>query len=210
MHSFQSSRGRRECWQHLPVGCPGSALPKLSPEVSQGLCLLPCVQCGEGTEGTAGGGCHFVGQADYSHVLWASVQKHSPRLTLCLWETLVGCGLSQPRGRALLHGVGALLALLLPRAQLVPIGVREMGGTGSPRQPSVGLSGRSLGSPEPSPRETFAMRGSDTGAVRLLALGEKARVDPASIQGGRRPEPTSGITPVPRGHCGRWTPANPG
>lgn len=179
-------------------------------------CPRGCVCCpassgggGGETEGTAGGGCHFVGQANYSHVLWASVQKHSPRLTLCLWETLVGCGLSQPRGRGLLHGVGPLLALLLPRAQLVPIGVREMGGTGSPRQPSVGLSGRSLGSPGPSPRETFAMRGSDTGAVRLLALGE-ARVDPASIQGGCRPEPTSGITPVPRGHCGRWTPANPG
>lgn len=147
--SFQGGRGQRERWQHLPVGLPGQCSAPAVLKGVLGLCLLPCVRgVGAGKEGAAGGGCHFVGRPTLPTFSGLRC-RNSPRLTVCPWETLVGCGLPQPRGRALLHGLGPHLALLLPRAQLALIGVREMGGTGSPRQPSVGLSGRSLGSPGP-------------------------------------------------------------
>lgn len=84
-------------------------------------------------------------------------------------------------------------------------------GDGRHRVPQAALrwaQGSVLGPPWAKRRDCFATRGSDTRAVRLLVLGEP-QVDPAPAQGGRRPEPTSGVTPVPR-DAGRWTPANPG
>ena len=62
----------------------------LSPSCPQ-RCLRGCVCCpafrgGEGMGGTAGGGCHFVDQANYSHVLWTAVQEHSPRLIMSVGD----------------------------------------------------------------------------------------------------------------------------
>ena len=141
--------------------CPGSALGNC-PKGVLGLCLLPCIQGrGEGAGGgAAGGGCHFLDQADSSHVLWATVQEQPQAHTVSVGDA-DGLWAATAKKSCPLHGLGPHLAFLLPRAQLAPTGVREMGGTGSPRRPSVGLRGRSLG-PRGPRGETVLQRGAAT------------------------------------------------
>ena len=157
-------------WQPWAAGAL-AASPRLAaqavlwatvPKASWGCVCCPAFR-GEGREpggGAAGGGGHCLDQADSSHVLWATVQEQPQAHTVSVGDA-GGLWAATAKKSCPLHGLGPHLAFLLPRAQLAPTGVREMGGTGSPRRPSVGLRGRSLG-PRGPRGETVLQRGAAT------------------------------------------------
>lgn len=186
--------GRRERWRlpgWLPRRCSGQLSQRRPGAVSAAL------RSGarEGVRGHGWGWLPLSRPGFRLFPFFGPQCRNSPRLTLCLWEMLVVCGLPQPRSRHPLHGWADIWLSSCQEHSWLQLG----SGNGRHRVPQAALrwaQGSVLGPPWAKERDCFATRGSDTRAVRLLVLGGAAG-GPSPAQGGRRPEPTSEKCPVP-------------